>query len=273
VTQPDNERIRYRRLADMPGAEQLLVERSARRWRVYHETYAFCTILDSSGGEGAFTYRGRLHPVRRGGVMLMEPGEVHANPYPMLPSDFRAIFLSASFVEDAAVEFGLARRPHFNTAFTEDPTLFRSFARLHHVLDTVPSGLARQSGLASCLERLFRRHSERRAAAFKPAARIGLRRARDLIREKYANALTLDEVAAVTGLSRYHVVRAFAKEFGLTPHAYQVHVQIEKARLLLAAGSSAARVAAETGFADQSHFGRHFKRVVGVTPAVYARSS
>lgn len=271
MTAPEEERITYRRPDDIPGAEQLVVERSSRRWRVYHETYAFCSIVDSSGGESSFQYRGRLHPVRQGGTMVMEPGEIHANPYPMLPCDFRALFLSADAVESAARERGLRARPHFRQAFTEDPGLFRSFVRLHEVLATQATRLQRQSLLALCLERLFRRHSERRATPFKRPPRSALLRVRDLIRDRYAQAITLDDLAAITRLSRFQIVRAFAREFGLPPHAYQVHVQVEKARLLLAAGTPPAVAATETGFADQSHFGRHFKRVTGVTPGRYAR--
>ncbi len=66
------------------------------------------------------------------------------------------------------------------------------------------------------------------------ASRAVLVRARDALRQRYAQTVSLGELAALTGLSRYHLVRAFAREFGLTPHAYQIHF----ARQLSARGGS-----------------------------------
>ena len=82
--------------------------------------------------------------------------------------------------------------------------------------------------------------------------------------------ITLDELATVTGLSRFHVVRAFAAEFGMPPHTYLIQVRLAKAKKLLASRIPLAIVAVEVGFADQSHFTRHFMRTYGVTPAEYA---
>ena len=99
----------------------------------------------------------------------------------------------------------------------------------------------------------------------------GLARARDYIRERYKDPISLDDLATVSGLSRYHLARGFASAFGLPPHAFQVHVRVEKARSLLACGVSPATVAADTGFADQSHLIRHFRRINGITPRQYFR--
>lgn len=267
-----HERVEYQRLADMPGVEVLRAERCARRWRVYHETYAVCVITDDSGIGGSWSYRGKIHPMRAGGLMLIEPGEVHSNPDPLPPADFRALFLAPSFVEDAAVALGLSSRlPHFTRAFTTDPDLFRTFENLHQSLETPSSRLERESRLAHCVRRLIGQYSETGAPVSRRPARSVLLRARDLIRELYSSPITLDDLVAVTGLSRYHVLRAFTKEFGLPPHAYQIRVQVEKARTLLASGIAPAQVAADLGFADQSHFTRHFKRINGVTPGQYAK--
>ncbi len=83
--------------------------------------------------------------------------------------------------------------------------------------------------------------------------------------------VSLDGLAAAAGLGRFALLRAFQRRFGLPPHAYQLQLKIERARTLLRSGQSAAWVAGELGFCDQSHFTRHFKRILGVTPGDYAK--
>jgi AraC-like DNA-binding protein len=85
--------------------------------------------------------------------------------------------------------------------------------------------------------------------------------------------VTLGELAAVAGLSRFELVRRFREQIGIPPHAFQTNLRIEQARRLLAGGVAPAAVAATCGFADQPHLTRTFKRAVGVTPARYARAA
>jgi AraC-like DNA-binding protein len=104
----------------------------------------------------------------------------------------------------------------------------------------------------------------------KRTPRAALLRAREFLQQHCTRSVSLQELMKVTGLSRFHLVRAFAKEFGRPPHAYQIHMQIERAKALLDAGHLPAVVALETGFSDQSHFTRHFKKHCGLTPRQYA---
>ncbi len=70
------------------------------------------------------------------------------------------------------------------------------------------------------------------------------------------------------GLSAWHFSRRFKADFGLSPHAYLIRRQIDRARLLLGRrGQPLKAIAQDCGFADQSHFCRTFRRIVGVTPA------
>ena len=98
-----------------------------------------------------------------------------------------------------------------------------------------------------------------------------LQRAREFIGERYTHPISLRELAVVSGLSRFYLVRSFAQAFGLPPRAYKIRLQCERARVLLEAGHSPADVAVEAGFADQSHLGRHFKRIYRATPGKYRR--
>jgi AraC-like DNA-binding protein len=73
-------------------------------------------------------------------------------------------------------------------------------------------------------------------------------------------------------LSPYHVIRIFRKATGLPPYTYFEQLRIERAIDLLRRGVPISDVAVMTGFSDQSHLTRRFKRVVGVPPGKYARS-
>ena len=265
--------IGYARPAALEVAQVLRVDHEARRWRVYHETYAVCTVLEAEG-EAELTYRGKLHHAGAGHVLLMEPGEVHANTKITPPASFRVLFLPPALVARAAAELGLrAGAPHWRAFNVRHPLTFRTLARLHASLESSDMPLERESRFAECLRLLLHGYSERRARPRAHASHApGLARCREFIRAHYAEPLTLDALAAVASMSRYHLVRAFAQAFGLAPHRYQIHVRIEKARALLACGMRAAQVAHETGFADQSHFCRHFSEVCGVTPRQYFAS-
>jgi AraC family transcriptional regulator len=95
-----------------------------------------------------------------------------------------------------------------------------------------------------------------------------LRAALEYIEDHLDSELTLDDIAAVAHLSPYHFARMFKTSTGLPPHRYVITRRIERAKRLLRDGGdlSLAQVAARSGFWDQGHFTRHFKRLVGVTP-------
>jgi AraC-like DNA-binding protein len=83
--------------------------------------------------------------------------------------------------------------------------------------------------------------------------------------------LTLDELAAAAGLSRYYFLRAFRRAVGVTPHAYLTGRRIAAAKAFLAGTVPLSEVAVACGFYDQSHFTRSFKGCTGVTPGQYRR--
>jgi AraC family transcriptional regulator len=95
-----------------------------------------------------------------------------------------------------------------------------------------------------------------------------LRAALEYIEENPDSELTLDAIAAVAHLSPYHFARMFKTSTGLPPHQYVITRRVERAKRLLRDGGelTLAQVAARSGFWDQGHFSRHFKRLVGVSP-------
>lgn len=98
----------------------------------------------------------------------------------------------------------------------------------------------------------------------------GIRRAVDYIEENYAEAIPLSHLATLAGLSLHRFVTVFREQVGIPPYQYVCRVRIREARTMLRRGLPLVTVALATGFFDQSHLSRHFKRQCGVTPGSFA---
>ena len=264
------ERVTVWRPAALPGVEVMRVDGSRRLWRWYHEVHALSTVYQSTG---EYRYRQATHPVSPGDTLMMEPGEVHVDRRVDGPASFRVLFVAPEVF--ARFREGGGDSPvHLRLARTADPALFRLLASLHTALDRDASPLEAQCRLALVVDEILRRFVEPGAppASADPGA-AALLRARDLLHASPGGAVSLDDLAAAAGLSKFHLLRAFAKRFGVPPHTYHTQLRIATARSLLANGLPISRVALEAGFADQSHLTRHFARNVGVTPGAYVRNT
>jgi AraC-like DNA-binding protein len=87
---------------------------------------------------------------------------------------------------------------------------------------------------------------------------------------RYAERVTVNDLAAASACTTFQLIRAFRRELGITPHALLLRVRILRGTALLMQGEGIADIATRVGFVDQTHFTRHFKRVHGSTPARYA---
>jgi len=92
---------------------------------------------------------------------------------------------------------------------------------------------------------------------------------RDYLRAHLDEAVSIEALARMSGLTEYHLIRSFHREFGLPPHAYHVRLRLARAGELLSGGLSVSRTAYECGFADQSHLSRRFKEIYGLAPAAW----
>jgi AraC-like DNA-binding protein len=102
--------------------------------------------------------------------------------------------------------------------------------------------------------------------AVTPAIRMVL----DFIDDNFAEPLALSELAPLCGLSLHRFVTVFRTQVGLPPHQYLCRRRLTHARQLLRQGVPPASAAIDSGFCDQSHLSRHFKRQCGVTPGHFA---
>jgi AraC-like DNA-binding protein len=128
--------------------------------------------------------------------------------------------------------------------------------------------------LVDALVRMLGRLAARPAPAAIPRAgrQAGaVARVCDHLRAHVAESVSLDELAALAGLSKFHLLRSFRRVHGVTPHAYQMQLRLARAWQLIAQGHPLSRATYDAGFADQSHLTRRFGSQFGITPARYAR--
>ncbi len=263
---------RYWRHGAVDGVDLLRARFLTHRYgRHSHETYTFGLI---EAGVEEFDYGGSLQRAGAGEVALLDPEVVHTG-YAATPEGwaYRVLYPEVSVVTEVARELGWHGTPHFPQTVLHDPVsadLLRSAHRAAEHGDR----LASSSLLNAALARLLRAHAAPGLATTQDRSDRApgiVREVSELLTERMADPPSLSELAELTGLSQFALLRAFRSETGLPPHAYLNQQRVRQARLLLDRGFGAAEVAAQTGFADQAHLTRHFKRVVGVPPGAYQR--
>lgn len=131
--------------------------------------------------------------------------------------------------------------------------------------------LACEEALVNSCAQLMERHGSRRATA--AVVPTNLRRVRERLADEASVPPSLADLAAMIGLSRYQLLRQFQKTYGLPPHQWLLQRRVEHARVLVAMGLTLAEAAVQSGFADQSHLTRTFRRHHGFTPGAWRNAT
>ncbi len=264
---------RYWQHAAVDGVDLLRARFVTHRYgRHAHETYTFGLI---EAGVEEFDYGSTLQRAGPGGVALLNPDVVHTGQA-ATPSGwtYRVLYPEVSVVTSVAAELGWRRgTPWFPDTVLYDPATAALLRQAHQAAEH-GDRLASSTLLTAALTRLLRAHSAAPPGAGSVApsrSPASVRAVRDLLPQRLADPPSLAELATMTGLSQFALLRAFRRETGMPPHAYLNQLRVRHARRLLDRGLAPAEVAAQIGFADQAHLTRHFKRVVGVPPAAYQR--
>jgi len=238
-----------------------------------HDQYGVGVV--DRGGHASLSGRGQVE-AGPGNLIFVNPGEVHdGRALGAGPRSWRMLYLDPAAMvaaRDDVLE-GATAAPDFASPVFADERLRHAFdtafrcatkREVEHEMVVETATLTLVALLAANLASKSRGSS---------ASTISIRRARDRIDSDPAANLTLAELAAETGASRFQLLRSFAREVGLTPHAYIVQQRLALARRLIRAGSALVDAASAAGFADQSHLTRAFARQFGVTPARYGSSA
>lgn len=235
-----------------------------------HEQFGIGLIYQ--GAQKSLSGRGMVE-AGAGDIITVNPGEVHDGvPIGDAGRSWRMLYFDPAVISAAAEDIGQGRSdagefasPAFRDADTANE--FRALFAAITDPTTQDEAIRREERLllllASVLATGRARHHERPAT---------ITAAKTMIDDDPTAAITLADLAAEAGLSRFQLVRNFAKSVGLTPHAYIVQRRIDLARRLIGEGMPLAEAAFAAGFADQSHMTRIFVSKYGLSPGAYAEA-
>jgi AraC-like DNA-binding protein len=256
--------VRQHRTA-LPGVEAVELKSTRQFPRHSHDQFGIGVI--TSGGHRSWSNIGSVDAVC-GDIIMVNPGEMHdGSSLDGKPRGWKMLFFEPELVCEALAD------EERNHTVTLQPTVrdrdqcIRFNGLFDAMTDPQPDGLHIEEYLVRTLAYAFQHHGSQHPLRL--SALPSVDKVVKLIDSEPEKPLSLQAMAHMAGVSRFHFLRGFARLTGATPHAYIVQQRIRLARRLLTTGKEVGQASAEAGFADQSHMTRAFVRQLGITPARY----
>lgn len=157
--------------------------------------------------------------------------------------------------------------PLFNKHILQDIVLYKALKNLFLSIYKKEEKMIIESNLINALSYLIKNYThttKKYTLCFNEENIIS--NSLEYIKDTLNENITLNTLADVSNLSKYHFLRVFKKNIGLTPHHYILTLKVQKAKDMIIKGASLSSAAHELGFCDQSHFIRNFKKIYGYSP-------
>lgn len=223
-------------------------------------------------GHQTFRCRGTTSTSRRGHVIVFRPDDAHDGH----GEDEQGFRYAMLYVDDARIAAWLRESggaaATFRQSMFHDPEGAVRLARAAEAATQPGESLRAEALLREAVLDLFGRHGgHRRASLHERTEPAWLPRIRDYLEAHYATDVRVEDLARLASVSRVHLTRAFMDAYGVPPHVHLNSLRLRAAMRLMAAGEPLSRVAADVGYADQSHLARRFKGAFGLTPTAWLR--
>lgn len=236
----------------------------------FHEEYSL-GIVDE--GTSSIWYDGKHVDIEPGNLVFIPPNIPHAcNPHDEGNWKYKMLFIHPEWIRNL-IEY--EREFH-------KPIIWRNDMRqpckdlMTEMVDCLTgpaTPLEKESVILTVFVELIKTIVDReKFINVSCTERTKLKRVKDYLHDHFLERVTLETLEKVSGLSKFHLVHLFKREYNIPPHAYQTLLRINFAKRELCSQRCIADVAVDVGFFDQSHFTKVFKNYVGVTPEKYQRS-
>lgn len=232
-----------------------------------HEDFALGLIEE---GIQCFSYRGSNHTAPQGSMITVNPDEIHdGKSADKRPYRYRLLFIPSNTMQEIGNTVAPPKSSqHFLSPVTHDRELAGRLAQLFTSLESpLAEDIEIHTAFFSFLGDLLLRHTTVRGRHFNHECAPGtIMKTRSYILDMAGENISLDDMAKVAGLSRYHFLRTFTASQGISPHAFLLNRRLQLAKTALKNGAQITEAALKAGFYDQSHLSRRFKAAFGITP-------
>jgi AraC-like DNA-binding protein len=216
--------------------------------------------------------KNREHIINPGDVVLLNPKDVHTcEQIDNTALDYHSINIQPDVMQKTVLEItGREYLPHFSQEVLYNSDLVSSLRELHLMISQEAADFKKEELFLFLIEQLLAEH-DREPELKEPLQDTQFDTVCKYLEDNYDKTITLQELSEIAGLSKYHFLRSFTRQKGISPYSYLEAIRIGNAKVLLEKGVSPMEVAFRTGFSDQSHFTNFFKKLIGLTPKQYMR--
>lgn len=262
---------RFWRDAQLPFIEARWIEdgREVCYARHSHEIFSIGAI---TSGRSIYLHEKSRHTISSGTVVLMNPGEVHAcNPIEDQSWSYVMMYVDTHWL--AAIQQGCeeGEGPGFQpiaVTHTQSPALFSGLTGLYaQLINPAFDALVKYEAAVAFFMLMQQALGGTSLALKKINPKV--ERAAEYINAHFMHTVRLEDMCVAASLSEAYLIRAFEQRYHMTPHAYLINRRIQHAQAQLREGAPIADIAQATGFADQAHFQRVFKKHLAATPGQY----
>ena len=213
----------------------------------------------------------REYTIEKGDLLLFNPHDNHTcAQIDNKTLDYRCINIHEEIMLKSVFEItGKEYLPHFTEQVIFHSELVSLLKELHLMIMEEKKDFRKEEIFFFLLEQLIKEYSKQEIYETNSVQSKKITAICEFLEKNYVKNITLDELSALTRLSKYYLLRSFTKQKGISPYSYLETIRINKAKKLLQQGITPLDTALRTGFTDQSHFSNFFKKFIGLTPKQY----
>lgn len=241
--------------------------------RHIHKVYIVGKVTE---GKRVITHRKGSSEVSKGELFIINPGQVHSCSSAQDSTCHSYQILSVTSDKMQSIAKGISekseKKPYFAQINYRDNNISEKLCNLFSLLTAHQAQLEIETEIISLLSELIMKFSESppEICAIGEQA-ISVKRVCTYIANHYSENLSLNQLSRIACLSPFHFQRVFTKLMGISAHDYLIYYRINESKKMLMESKEIVDIAFETGFVDQSHFSKIFKKTVGVPPGKYIK--